>query len=540
MALIDERKDLAKYIEDKKHYLSRNAQLFDIYEGNLKPYVDKILRETLSQQYYSKIKSRIYPINILRRLIDKMSKAYSQSPIREASEEQYQEVVEAYEKTFLLNQRMNTADEFKNLFRGYALEPFVHEGMPQLRVLPFDRFLVKSDDILNPLKVTHFLKHIGKKKDSKDRTLDVWFVYTKDEFMAMDQEGNLLKEYMVENEGVNPFGFIPFFYSGCSQYNLLPIQDTDTLELAKLLPVQLTDLAGAIMFQCFSIVYGIDVDSENMVMSPNAFWSFKSDLQSDKTPEIGTLKPEADIDKVMGFIKETFATWLETKGIRVGSLGSTDGLSSASGVSKMIDEMDTFESVKRSIEGFKSDEYRFWQLIKNIHNKWIEFGEIQGVRPLPDDFEVFTEFKDPTPMLDRSTEIDNAIKQLDAGLISERTALKNLYPDWTEEDIDRELKESEEMFGTLSATETRDHTEDNEVDGASEILDGVSTQVAKDLTLNGAQVTSLVEVVQQVAQGLLPRESGVQIIMRAFTMSRENAELLMGESGRSFKVTVAE
>lgn len=442
MALQNEAKDLAKFIDSKKHYLNRNAQLFDIYEGNLKPYVDKILKETLSDNYYSKIKDRIYPINILKRLVDKLSRSYSEAPMREASSNQ--DILEMYVNKMRFNKRMNLADEFTNLFRGYALEPFVYEGRVDLRVLPFDRFLVYSNNLMDPLKMTHFLKFVGKKVNKKGATIDVWFVYTDDEFMAMDQEGHILTEYMEENEGLNPFGFIPFFYSSRSEHNLLPIQDTDTLELAKLLPVQITDLAGAIMFQCFSIVYGVDVDSENMIMSPNAFWSFKSDLRSDKTPQIGTIKPQADINQVMGFIKDTFATWLETRGIRVGSLGTTDGASLSSGISKIIDEMDTFESVKKSISCFQYDEYSFWQFMKNTHNKWIEFGELSNVRLLPEDWEVFTEFDEPQPMVNRSTQIDNVIKQIDNELISRDTGRKMLYPDWSQEDLDAEKNKIEE------------------------------------------------------------------------------------------------
>lgn len=469
MALTNEAKELAKFIESKKQYLSRNAQLFDIYEGNLKPYVDKILRETLSHNYYTKIKDRIYPINILKRLIDKLSRAYSETPMREASSDQ--ELLELYVAQMRFNKRMNMADEFSNLFRGYALEPFVYQGKVDLRVLPFDRFLVYSDDLMNPLKMTHFLKYIGKKVNAKGATIDVWFVYTDNEFMAMDQEGHVLTEYMEENEGINPFGFIPFFYSARSEHSLMPIQDTDTLELSKLLPVQLTDLAGAIMFQCFSIVYGVDVDSENMVMSPNAFWSFKSDLKSDKTPQIGTIKPQADIQQVMGFIKDTFATWLETRGIRVGSLGATDGASLSSGISKIIDEMDTFENVKKSINAFEYDEYAFWQFMKKTHNKWVEFGELTNTKLLPDSWEVFTEFDDPQPMVNRSTQIDNIIKQIDNEIISRDTGRKILYPDWSEEDLAKEIELIEnqddstpvQLFGDVNATTEDQDTDSEEV-----------------------------------------------------------------------------
>lgn len=52
--------------------------------------------------------------------------------------------------------------------------------------------------------------------------------------------------------------------------------------------------------------------------------------------------------------------------------------------------------------------------------------------------------------------------------------------------------------------------------------------------LNGAQVTSMVEVITQVAEGKLPRETGVEILTAAFPFDRDQADAIMGEVGRGF------
>lgn len=53
-------------------------------------------------------------------------------------------------------------------------------------------------------------------------------------------------------------------------------------------------------------------------------------------------------------------------------------------------------------------------------------------------------------------------------------------------------------------------------------------------SLNGAQVASLVQVVQSVAAGLLPRDAGISIIQVSFQLSREEAEAVMGSVGDGF------
>lgn len=54
-------------------------------------------------------------------------------------------------------------------------------------------------------------------------------------------------------------------------------------------------------------------------------------------------------------------------------------------------------------------------------------------------------------------------------------------------------------------------------------------------TLNGAQVTALLEILNAVAMGQLPRDTGVQAIMVAFGVTHEVADDLMGEVGAGFE-----
>lgn len=440
-------KQFTEYIEQNRKYLKVNSELFEIFEGNLRPYVDDILRQSLSDQYYSRIQERIYPINILKRVIDKMSKVYGRKPLRYATTNK--DILELYERLFNINYNFNKADEFNNLFKGYAMEPFINnEGVQDLRVLPFDRFLVESQSIQDPAAMTRFYKYIGK-TEKGGKEIDVWLVYQDDLFVAIDADGDIVDQFMQDEDGerldgTNPIGFIPFFYSGESDYKVMPTQDTDTLALTKLLPVQISDLSGSILFQCFSIIVGIDVDDQNLIMSPNAFWNFKSDPQSDKQPSVDVLSPKADIEKVLQFIKETFSMWLETRGIRVGSLGHTDGKFNASGISKIIDEMDTSEMVKKGQEKFKRDERKFWRFVAKMHNYWLDSGQISGLPRLPEDWEVIVEFDEPKPLMNRSEMIDNILKEKDGGIISLKTAIKQLYPDWEEKDIAEEMKQIED------------------------------------------------------------------------------------------------
>lgn len=60
----------------------------------------------------------------------------------------------------------------------------------------------------------------------------------------------------------------------------------------------------------------------------------------------------------------------------------------------------------------------------------------------------------------------------------------------------------------------------------------------QESSLNGAQVGSMIEIVLQVAQGNLPRESGVNILASSFSISVEQADNIIGSAGKNFVVPV--
>jgi hypothetical protein len=438
--LKQKRKEIIEYIKEHRQFLASNHQALDIYEGNLLPYVHDIMRSSLSPNYYHSIKDRILPINILQRYIDKVSTTYSKPPIRSSDNQKSLEFVEFYSNTFHINNSGQLADVYSNLFKGYAWEPYIDKsGVPALREIPYNSFLVMSDSMVNPEEETIFIKFMGKKTKEEDSLL--LFVYTDEEFDAFYMSGEEASEFLVDNQGVNVIGTIPFVYGKRQKNRLIPVIDTDMLSIAKALPCLISDGAGAQMYQAFSIIYGVDISTENLKMSPNALWSIKSDRESDKNPQLGVLTPTAQTDKIMEFVSTTFSLWLETKGVRVGSVGSANGSNLSSGISKIIDEMDVWELKKKSQYWFKKDEEELWnEKMPKIHNYWIKSGllnpaMIPPMMPENQDPEIYVEFEAPRPMISRTEEISQIKAELELGTMTLEQAVKKLHPDMDDDDI---------------------------------------------------------------------------------------------------------
>lgn len=440
--LRDRRKEIIDYVKANADFLNTNNEALNIYEGNLLPYIDKILQSSLSANYYNSIKDRVLPINILQRFIDKVSATYSKSPSRTSDDAREQEFVDFYKEALDIDQSGYIADAYSNLFKGFAWEPYVDKnGKPAIRELPFNSFIVMSDSAVNPEEETIFIKLMGKKNENEDSML--LHVYTNEEFDAFYLNGAEASEYLVENQGINVIGTIPFVYGKRQKNRLLPVLDSDMLKISKAIPVMLTDAAGAQMFQCFSILYGVDVNFDNARMSPNVIWSLKSDRESDKTPQVGTIKPEADTQKVIDFVMTIFTLWLETKGVRVGSMGQVSGTNAASGIAKVIDELDVYEIIKKQQEWFEKDESELWNLkLPKIHNYWIKSGMVNPSKVpglMPDELEIEVEFEDPKPLKSRMEEITEIKAEIELGTMTMEQAIKLLHPEYDDSKIEETL-----------------------------------------------------------------------------------------------------
>jgi len=437
---------------DHKELLAHNEQLFNIFEGDLLSYVLADLEKQLSAHAFKEASKRVAPINVLRRLIDKLSKIYEKAPRREVVDgsESDKKLLTDYIEVLDLNTTMGSADGANglfNLFKNSWVKPYKDsDGSPKLRILPSHSFFVYSDDPTNPTRPTHMVEIMGEFKDVTGAVRTLFYAYTATEFVAFDDEKTIRVEKMADLQnvdGVNPFGALPGVYLNRSKHLLMPKPDSDTLTMTKLLPVLLSDLNYALMYQCFSVVYTIDVDQAGLKLGPNALWDLKSTPTSDKPPQVGVIKPEVDSDKALTLIKALFSLWMETRNIKAGTMGQLSAEDAASGVAKVIDEMDTSGDRKQQVPYFKAGEEELFRLIKDhFHPVWTQDPDFKfrGMQFSPRAM-IKCAFAEQRPVTDSTKAIDDQIKKLGAGLETKRGALKALSPDATEEEIDAKLKE---------------------------------------------------------------------------------------------------
>jgi hypothetical protein len=447
--------DIVQHIRNHAEYLRYNNRLFLVHEGQLRTEIEQSLRKELdSDSAYAKAIQRVPSINLLVRIIDKLSRVYSEPVVRTAPSDQA--LVQYYEREACVSEKMSSANRIYNLHKAVALEPFVQDGAPQIRVLPAHQFLVYSDDPINPLRPTVFIKFMGKdrcmpftdrdgRKILQDEVREVqkYYIYSDDEIIIIDSEGQYRSDRMEQAEltGVNPIGRIPFVYINRSDFRLIPVPDTDTLENTILIPKLLADLNYAVQFQSHSIIVATDLEvPADAERNPDVIWELKSTDET-KQGRMEAIKPTVDIEQVITLIKATLSIWLEARNIKAGDMGQVAPGDAASGVARIIDEADATQDRMIQCGRFADAERDLWDLLSVVHNYWIDTKQIESGAKFGENFDLSIRFGEQKPVVSDREKMEVIALKRTNGLMTIRQAVREMYPHFTEEEVDKYVAE---------------------------------------------------------------------------------------------------
>lgn len=451
---------IMKHIEFvQKNQTIYEAKLLEIFEGSLQKYVEESLAAELGAGAVKQVKHRIAPINIMPKILKKLSAVYGYGITRLANGNDIdQENVSYYENELALDSVMNLANKYLNLFRYCAIEPYINKGKPSIRVLPPTSFTVWTDNKVNPLEPTVFVKYIGKVEDTLPRTttegvsnsrpdnivdeIDIFHMYTDEEFLVVDGKGHVRGDMMGENAGINHYGRIPFVYMNVSKNLLIPLPNSDFFQMTVLTPKLLSDLNFATKFQSHAIMYTIDIESGKLDGNPNAMWELKSEEGEGKNPSVGTIKPEVDVDKVLSLIKDTLGLWFDSLGMKSSGINGITAESAQSGIAKAIDNSDITEVREEQIPMMKKYELELWDLIGVQHEVW--GSELEELKPFSTAFDPSLQYGEPEPFVDTKTQTETAKIKLDAGLTSFRRAVAEANPSLNAEEVQELMDEIEQ------------------------------------------------------------------------------------------------
>ena len=466
MSLISKIPAILKHIEANQGRLSANKQTFDLIDGEILPLIYAAIDRQLSGESAKIAKDRVPPINILRKIIKKLSTIYSSKPTRDAGKDQA--LLDSWVDELGIDSIFAETNEAFNAAKYGVAEIYADKAKRTIGVRPceLDAVLPYSDDPINPARMTVMIKFMGeitKRKDGlpingKETSRQLkqsmtYLLYSDDEIIYIDSDGDVLHDQMAAmgiESGVNDFGVIPFGFIQRSRTKLLPKRDDDIISMSVLIPLLMGEGNFAMMFLSNPIIYGVDVDTKDLQMSPLSFWSVSSNGAGNGKLEV--LRPDMNIEALSKWIKDQLTMWLETKNIKAKGLSSVESGSVASGIALILEEMDTSEDRANQIPFFVDFEADFWWRFGKIHNILSQGQEIDELRKFSNNLIVKTTFA-PTKIVEDSTQKEGRINaSVQASTRSIESAVRELHPNWSNAEIEREVALiKEERSGRVQA-----------------------------------------------------------------------------------------
>lgn len=456
--------DIVRQFERYREQMQFDLELYQMHEGQVKKFVEASLsKEMLSKSAYKRAIQRIPSINIPRKVTDKLSKVYAEAPIRFSEDDK--DLIEDFTNAMHLNGTMDYANKMSNLNNRCALELYVEDNKQKVRVLTAHQFFVYSDNPISTNKPTVFIKLLGREEKLRDTVtnkdgtritnedeivlVDIFAMYSETEFLIADSDGTPRPDKMAEigiTSTKNPFGVIPFIYVNKSKTEIIPYPNQTTFDIGILIPKLLTDLNYSAQFLSHSVIWTKNADLQGAEINPDAIVDLGDTDGEGHSPEIGTIDPKTDIDGVLRLIEFQLSAYLSTEGLKTGSIGQLEASNAASGVSKIMDESDATEARKQQTELFRQVESQFWFTFAKMQEIWAKSGVVDNKEVFnPKFIETFSvKFAEIKPLESEKEKYEKMKVARELKLITKKQALKEIYPNLPEPQIDIRLKELEE------------------------------------------------------------------------------------------------
>lgn len=445
------------YSPERINERRENKERFFMYEGtSLEIIKSEFRREFKRKETIDELDNRVTPINLTAKIINALAQVYIESPIRYPLDknEGDQELLELYEDMLNVNLRMKENNRRFKQFKCSLMEVFVHNGNPRLRNLPRHTYQPYSFDPRTP-ELPDVIAIILKDDMLPEKAeIALW---SDESYMVVDGHGRVKSDVMttLENNGlVNPYGVLPFIYINESSYAVSPLPDDDLLRMSKVVPVLLSDLNVAVKYQAFSTIYTIGPVGD-IPFSPNTVVSMEFGPQGER-PEIGTVKPNVDIDKTITLITNLISMLLSTKNLKADTISSTVTVQNfQSGIAKMLDSAVSVEDRRDQQAYFLNAEKDLWNKIAyHMVPYWRSNNMLSPEfnREFSPVFEPQIIFREPKVLITDKEKIELAKLKVDSGFATIDMVLPEIYPEMSTEeleDVEAKIREAKTQKESL-------------------------------------------------------------------------------------------
>lgn len=554
--------------EENRQRKAKSQKEFDVFKGIINKYVVEYLKQQFSHTTVKEMPI-ISSINLAKRVVVNEASVYKNEPDRifmNTSEQQSMELQNLY-SAMNVDSKMMKLNAIYKLQQQALMQVIPKDGKMVMRCFYAHQYDVIPNDIDPEIADGYIISVFDKQnyndamsdsqsvkqkplvgnvyrdtinqsiadQDDYKASLERYVVWTRDLNFIMNGKGEILSENI--ESPLADYQMMPFIDVAMDKDFEYFVRGNDgVVDFTVQYNGALSDLANVVKMQGWGQAYikgDKDLMPEALVVGINHVLRLPIDPNSKVETEFGFVTPNANIDGSIKYVEMLISNFLSSKGLDVSMIATNSGAkqSYSSGVERLLSQIEKFEASKADFALFKNIESKLFDLLK----VWSKVVDSSVMMDIPDAAEIVVNYFEPTMIQSAGEKTDLLIKQVESGFKSRVDAVMELHG--VDKDMATQMIQEIDSVPLLNQDQSVDKVI-NEVDVVDEKANvDFESNIEKDFALNGAQVTSMVDVVSKAAAGLLPRDSAVSIIENAFNIERSVAEKIVGKSGSSFKVS---
>lgn len=471
--------------EEEKTRRALSLRRYEIYRDGGKRFLLEQLRREFKDDAIKEM--RLAPLNVLKKVINKKSSLYRRGPLRRADLDSDQALIDYYAEQWNLDVVMQRANRYYSLDSNLVLYLIPQAGEPMnLKVCPAYLYSVKvnaNDPVLADAFIFNRFEESGEVAPNKHQagaassgsfsrdTAQVdrknnrvasgeieisnnsrEYIYWSDEaHYTLDENGAVM---VLNPEGgdeqfINPVGLVPVVsIQKENDIEYWARQGEDLVELALTLQLGWSDLLTIAKHQGFSImtIASEEEPKKQEIGINKAVWL--KIKEGSPTPSVDFVQASSPIGEYKAMLMDLMALMLSTNDMNAKELvGSMNGSSINSAAQALVEMADTIEAREEDKATFRDAEKELWMRAAAWHNWLYDVDQLpeeaKALGKFSDEFSVSIHFSDVKPVESEQERIATVEKLLSMGLITRPEAMKKLYPDLTDEQIEQMLADIE-------------------------------------------------------------------------------------------------
>lgn len=559
---------------------------YQVYKDKtIKSVIEKLASDGLHPKTIAIMQNRASNISICRKIINKLARAYNNGVIRATEQAEISERINELARQLNLDDTLRKSDRYRELYKNTMLwvkpeRSYLTDDGPKYDLVsrtlsPWEYDVIESasnrekckvvilSDFVQPAAVQYATEYDagihgasrGKSSDGIDAPIadnpadarssdNEQYIWWSDNYhFTTDVNGRVIQEKSPEGL-LNPIGMLPFVNNAEGQDGQFWAEGGDDLiDGSILINLLITDMFSIAYQQGWGqiVVTGKNLPEDFKVGPHNALLLEYNPQNEEPKPEVNVVNANPPLDLWMQAIEQYTALLLSTNNLSPSNIANRlDGSQFPSGIALLIEQSEAQNDVEDKQKEYQDIERQLWKISLAWLNVGIQAGGLTdrfaAIGEIPEDTVINIKFPSAVPVMTEQERLDAIQRRKDLGLNDMPELIMMDNPGMTRQEAEEKWEsisesEAEKIESTIenSVINGDENDENSENENDEEMIDKTrkAPEISKEEALNGAQVASMVDVLKQVAMGVLPKQSAINIIQAAFNMAPDRANAIV-------------